>query len=99
MSGGAVAPPVCEFSTSGVLSCPPQPMSAPLKRPTLRPNAMPAGGLHAAIPGDQEIPLEDVWRSCASFCCSATEENVERLANMIMEKAFAGDMAAAKMLL
>jgi len=30
---------------------------------------------------------------------SATEENVERLANMIMEKAFAGDMAAAKMLL
>src|SRR4029078_11796264 len=30
---------------------------------------------------------------------SATEENVERLANVIMEKAFAGNMAAAKMLL
>jgi hypothetical protein len=30
---------------------------------------------------------------------SATEENVERLANMLMEKAFAGDLAAAKLLL
>src|SRR4051794_12015927 len=30
---------------------------------------------------------------------SATEENVERLANMLMERAFAGDMAAARMLL
>src|SRR4051812_17103398 len=30
---------------------------------------------------------------------SATEENVERLANMLMEKAFAGDMAATRMLL
>src|SRR5213596_2215144 len=30
---------------------------------------------------------------------SATEQNVERLANTIMEKAFAGDMAAARMLL
>jgi hypothetical protein len=30
---------------------------------------------------------------------SATEQNVERLANMLMEKAFAGDMAAAKLLL
>ena len=29
---------------------------------------------------------------------SATEQNVERLANMLMEKAFAGDMAAAKLL-
>jgi hypothetical protein len=30
---------------------------------------------------------------------SATEENVERLATMLMEKAFAGDLAAAKLLL
>jgi len=30
---------------------------------------------------------------------SATEQNVERLANMLMERAFAGDMAAAKLLL
>jgi hypothetical protein len=30
---------------------------------------------------------------------SATDENVERLANMIMERAFAGDMAAARLLL
>jgi hypothetical protein len=30
---------------------------------------------------------------------SATDENVERLANMVMEKAFAGDMAAARLLL
>src|SRR4051812_43820062 len=30
---------------------------------------------------------------------SATDENVERLANMVMERAFAGDMAAAKLLL
>ena len=38
--------------------------------------------------------------SCANACCdSATEENIERLANMLMEKAFAGDMAAAKLLL
>jgi hypothetical protein len=30
---------------------------------------------------------------------SATEENVQRLAQMLMEKAFAGDLAAAKLLL
>lgn len=30
---------------------------------------------------------------------SGTDENVERLANMIMERAFAGDMAAARLLL
>ena len=30
---------------------------------------------------------------------SAAEENVERLANMLMEKAFAGDLAATKLLL
>jgi hypothetical protein len=30
---------------------------------------------------------------------SATDENVDRLANTVMEKAFAGDMAAARMLL
>src|SRR5437762_2574483 len=30
---------------------------------------------------------------------SATEENIERLANMLMEKAFAGDMTATKLLL
>lgn len=30
---------------------------------------------------------------------SATDENVERLANMVMERAFAGDMAATKLLL
>src|SRR6185436_2836902 len=30
---------------------------------------------------------------------SGTDENVERLANMIMEKAFAGDLAAARLLL
>jgi hypothetical protein len=30
---------------------------------------------------------------------SATDENIERLANMLMERAFAGDMAAAKLLL
>src|SRR3954465_6069035 len=30
---------------------------------------------------------------------SATEQNVERLANMLMERAFAGDMAATKLLL
>jgi hypothetical protein len=30
---------------------------------------------------------------------SATEENIERLANVLMERAFAGDMTAAKLLL
>ena len=30
---------------------------------------------------------------------SATDENVDRLANTVLEKAFAGDMAAARMLL